>query len=126
MKYIALAYLILDMIGLAGASNAGGHLSHLGGAALGWYFASRLRNGHDITAGFSRLVDRIGGLFEKRSKMNVSYRRPMSDIEYDMDYNARKIKKQAELDRILEKVKRSGYDSLTKSEKKTLFDASKN
>ncbi len=122
LKYIALVYFILDLISLAALQNAGGHLSHIGGAAFGWYFASRLQKGKDVTLGFSRLVERIVGLFKKRHKMTVSYKRPISDLEY----NAQKLKKQAEIDRILEKIKKSGYNSLTKDEKKTLFDASKN
>jgi hypothetical protein len=43
-----------------------------------------------------------------------------------MEYNALKVQRQKEIDRILEKIKNSGYDSLTQTEKKTLFDASKN
>jgi membrane associated rhomboid family serine protease len=121
LKYIALVYFILDLISISAFKNIGGHISHIGGAAFGWYFATRLLKGKDITAGFSRLVDRLGSLFHKRSKMKVTYKRPVSDFEY----NAQKIKKQAELDRILEKIKRSGYDSLTKDEKKTLFEESK-
>jgi hypothetical protein len=42
----------------------------------------------------------------------------------DMEYNAQKVRRQKELDRILEKIKQSGYDSLSKEEKKTLFNAS--
>ncbi len=122
LKYIALVYFILDLISIASLQNAGGHLSHIGGAAFGWYFATRIKTGKDVTLGLSRLLERTEGLFKKRSKMTVTYKRPMTDLEY----NAQKIKKQAELDRILEKIKKSGYNSLTKDEKKTLFDASKN
>ena len=120
MKYIALIYFILDLISITALQNTGGHLAHIGGAAFGWYFASKLLKGKDITRGFSKMIDNIAGLFRKKTKMTVTYKRPMSDMEY----NARKVKKQAELDRILEKVKRSGYDSLTKKEKKTLFEES--
>ena len=122
LKYIALVYFILDLISIASLQNAGGHLSHIGGAAFGWYFASRLQRGKDVTVGFSRLIEKVSGIFKKRSKMTVTYKRPLTDLEY----NAQKIKKQAELDRILEKIKKSGYNSLSKEEKKTLFDASKN
>ena len=44
--------------------------------------------------------------------------------EEDMAYNARKKHNQEEIDAILDKIRRSGYDSLTKEEKKKLFDAS--
>ena len=42
-----------------------------------------------------------------------------------MEYNARKKQRQAEVDAILDKIRKSGYDSLTKEEKKRLFEASK-
>jgi len=122
LKYIALVYFIIDLISISALQNAGGHFSHIGGAAMGWYFAKQLLKGKDITRGFSNLTDKMAGLFGKKSKMSVTYKRPVSDMEY----NAQKRRRQAELDRILEKIKRSGYDSLTKQEKKTLFDASKN
>ena len=44
--------------------------------------------------------------------------------ETDQEYNARKRKNQEEIDAILDKIRKSGYDSLTKEEKKRLFDAS--
>ena len=42
-----------------------------------------------------------------------------------MDYNARRKQEEAEIDAILEKIRRSGYASLTAEEKKKLFEASK-
>lgn len=44
--------------------------------------------------------------------------------ESDWDYNARKQREQDEIDRILDKIRKSGYDSLTKEEKQRLFDSS--
>jgi membrane associated rhomboid family serine protease len=122
LKYIALVYFFLDLIGISAMSNTGGSLAHIGGAAFGWYFADRIMKGKDITIVFNNFIDKTVSLFKKKPKMTVSYKRPVSDI----DYNARKVKKQAELDRILEKIKKSGYDSLTKQEKKFLFEESKN
>ncbi len=122
LKYIALVYFLLDLISIAALQNTGGHLAHMGGAAFGWYYAVQLLKGKDITGSFNRLIDSIVRLFKRRSKMTVSYKRPVTDMEF----NAKKVNKQAGLDRILEKIKKSGYDSLTKQEKKTLFDASKN
>jgi hypothetical protein len=42
-----------------------------------------------------------------------------------MEYNAQKAERQKEVDRILDKITKSGYESLTKEEKKRLFEASK-
>ena len=46
--------------------------------------------------------------------------------ESDEEYNARKRQNQEEVDAILDKIRKSGYDSLTKEEKKKLFDQSRN
>jgi hypothetical protein len=53
--------------------------------------------------------------------MKVTHRR----TETDRDYNARKHQEQEVIDVILDKLKRSGYESLSDNEKKQLFDASK-
>ena len=57
----------------------------------------------------------------KKPKMKVNYGGRASDYEY----NARKKEQDDEVDRILDKLKKSGYSSLTTEEKKRLFDASK-
>lgn len=122
LKYIALGYFLLSLIEISALNNPGGNIAHIGGAALGWYFAVQLLKGKDITNGFNRFINRIATLFKRKSTLTVSYKRPVSDMEF----NAKKVARQAELDRILEKIKKSGYDSLTKQEKKTLFEESKN
>lgn len=120
LKYIALTYFVIDLISIPTLANTGGHLAHLGGALagilMGYYWARhgvRRSREPELTTIFS-------SLFTKKSKMKVTHRRPLTDMEY----NAIKTNRQREVDRILDKVKASGYDSLTKEEKKTLFDAS--
>ena len=125
IMYIAIAILIGDLISIRALDNTGGHLAHIGGALLGMHFASQAIKGKDITMRFNRFMDRIASLFSRKPKMKVTHsrsKRPMSD----MDYNASKRKKQSEIDRILDKIKTSGYDSLTKQEKDDLFNASEN
>lgn len=121
LKYMALAALILDLISIPALSNTGGHLTHIGGAAFGYFYGGSISSGRDVTLGFNRIMDRLATLFKPKSKLKVTYRRPVTDMEY----NKRKVDKQKEVDRILDKIKRSGYDSLSKEEKQTLFDASK-
>lgn len=121
LKYMALAALILDLISISSMSNTGGHLAHIGGAAFGYLYADWFSKGKDVTIGFNRAMDSIITLFKPKSKLTVTHRRPMSDLEF----NKRKLTDQQEVDRILEKIKASGYDSLTSQEKKTLFEASK-
>ncbi|SFE68861.1 rhomboid family protein [Thermophagus xiamenensis] len=121
LKYLALVAFLIDLVSIPGMANAGGHLAHIGGALVGLYYGWKLSEGKIKGNYFDRLASQVGGLFRKRSHMQVTYRRPLSDMEY----NAQKIRRQKELDRILEKIKNSGYDSLSKEEKETLFKASK-
>ncbi len=124
LKYIALVTIFIDAISIT-SSNAGGHLAHLGGALMGAIFALSLAKGKDITRTINTLVDGVVNLFKPRApKMKSSYN-PNARTETDTQYNARKKTEMAELDRILEKVKRGGYTGLSSEEKKKLFDASK-
>ncbi len=118
--YLALGTLLLDFLAIT-SSNAGGHIAHLGGAFFGIWFASRMKVGKDLTAPMNRLIDKVVNLGKRKPKMKVTYKR----AETDYDYNARKNKENADLDAILDKLKHSGYQSLSSEEKKKLFDASK-
>ena len=127
LKYIALIMVGIDMLMMT-SGNAGGHIAHLGGALGGLWFALSMRRGHDVTKWINFLIDKIVNLFswiskrpQKRPRMKVHY----NSREKDYDYNARKKAQSEEIDRILDKLKKSGYGSLTTDEKKSLFDASK-
>ncbi len=127
LKYIALFMVLSDML-LMTAGNAGGHIAHLGGALAGLWFAVELNKGRDVTRWINKLLDWGGNLFKGgarkqsgKSRMKVHYGTRKDDYEY----NARKKEKSEEIDRILDKLKKSGYDSLSADEKKSLFDASK-
>jgi len=120
IKHIALFFIATDILSIP-TGNAGGHIAHLGGAFYGWLFISQLRKGKDISSGFNALMDSFLGLFKKR-KMKVSYKntQKMSDKEY----NKTKKQNQTQLDGILDKIAKSGYDSLSKEEKEILFKSS--
>lgn len=120
--YIAWALFVFDIIALGNGSNLGGHIAHIGGAALGYFYAERFRKGKDITRGLNVLIDKIANLFKPKPKMRVTYK---NKKDADYDYNQRKHKEGEEIDRILDKIKQSGYSSLNDDEKKRLFDASK-
>lgn len=130
LKYFALIVVIIDMM-QATSYNAGGHIAHLGGAVAGIWFAASLKRGTDITAWINKCLDAITGLFSfkpRKPKMKIHYGEKAtsgSDRQKDYDYNARKKAQSDEIDRILDKLKKSGYESLTTEEKKSLFDASK-
>jgi len=118
IKYIAIIFVISDLLLIYNrSSNLGGHIAHIGGALFGFYYIKQLRKGIDISTRFNRLMDSFFALFKKRTKMKVSYKK----TETDMEYNARKVSEQKEIDRILDKIAKSGYESLSKNEKEQLF-----
>lgn len=118
--YLALFTFVIDLLAIT-SDNAGGHIAHIGGALFGIWFASRIRKGKDLTAPMNRMIDWFVNLGKPKPKMRVTYKRK----ETDYDYNARKHQETTDLDAILDKLKRSGYESLSSEEKKKLFDASK-
>ena len=120
LKYITIVAVLISFFGIT-SSNAGGELAHLGGALYGYFFIVSLRRGKDHTRNFNRLMDAISNIFKPRKlkvKHTANAGRKMSDAEY----NVQKAKKMADVDRILDKIKTSGYGSLTPEEKKKLFD----
>lgn len=120
MKHLALVSLLIYVIGIA-SSNAGGNLAHIGGAFLGFIFVLAYRKGTDITRWLSSLIDVFVKLFKPKQRIQVSYRGKNDDLEY----NRQKNLKQDEINRVLDKISKSGYDSLTKEEKELLFKMGK-
>jgi membrane associated rhomboid family serine protease len=118
LKYIAIFMVALDIIGMAG-SNAGGHIAHLGGALFGYLFIYFQKQNVNLVKPVEWFIDAFTGSpsTKRRKKMKVEYTKTSDDYEY----NRIKAEKQAEIDRILDKISKGGYDSLTAEEKKTLF-----
>ena len=121
LKYIAVFFILTSFFGIT-SNNGGGQLAHLGGALAGYLFIVSLRQGKDLTKGISSILDAIYNLFRPRKmriRPNPNRRKaPMSDAEF----NANKARKMAEIDKILDKIKSSGYESLSTEEKKRLFE----
>ncbi|MFO8236053.1 MAG: rhomboid family intramembrane serine protease [Bacteroidales bacterium] len=118
LKYIAIVSIALDILSIAG-SNAGGHIAHLGGALFGYLYIAQYRKGKNLTYGFDRFMDSVFSLFKPKPKIRVTYKKPKTDIEY----NKEKVKKQERINKILDKISKHGYESLTKEEKELLFRA---
>ena len=119
LKYLALVMFILTSI-IDFSVNSGGKIAHIGGALLGYFYAMNYRKGRDLGKGINRVIDSLVTLFKPRKKLKVTYKK--STTEYD--YNTQKVERQAEINIILEKISKGGYDSLTKSEKDLLFKES--
>lgn len=124
LKYLALGVIVIDLLSMQDG-NAGGHIGHLGGALFGFIYASQIKKGKDISRGFNKIMDWVFSLFKRRSKLKVEYKRPSGKPETDFDFNKRKAGEQKEVDHILEKISKSGYDALSKKEKEILFRSSK-
>lgn len=128
LKYVALIMILMSFMLLA-SDNAGGNFAHLGGALAGYCFALALNKGTDITSWINKALDALSSLFDKKTWVRMK-KKPKMEVHYnrdprDYEYNANKRAQSDEVDRILDKLKKSGYDSLTTEEKKSLFDASK-
>lgn len=125
LKYVALFAVVMDLLFVT-SGNGGGHIAHLGGALAGWCFAASLRKGTDVTKWINQVFDVLsGGIRFKPSPKKPKMKAEKGGRAADYDYNARKKQQSEEIDRILDKLKKSGYASLTTEEKKRLFDASK-
>lgn len=124
--YIGVFFVLVDLIQIPSGGNAGGHLAHLGGALLGYVYARQLIKGRDIGEGFTKMLENLEGIFKKKEKkapLKTVYRRAkgksVTSVNYDRESKQRKI------DTILDKISKSGYESLSKTEKDFLFKAGK-
>lgn len=116
IKYIAIGIFILTSV-LDFSVNTGGKLAHLGGALLGFFYTLNLRRGRDLGKGINSVLDYFVTLFKPRKKFRVTYKKPVTDYEY----NKAKAEHQHRINEILDKISKGGYDSLTKEEKELLF-----
>ncbi|PWJ56667.1 membrane associated rhomboid family serine protease [Dyadobacter jejuensis] len=128
IKFIALFYIILSLAQTIGP-NAGGNLAHLGGALIGFIFIKMLQNGTDLGRPIYAAMDFYSNLFKKKPTMKVTYRQkqvhrtPNVYAETSASPSV-EAPNQGEIDHILDKIGKSGYESLTKEEKQKLFKAS--
>ena len=122
LRYLGIAFLLLDIVQIP-YGNAGGHLAHLGGAILGFYYVKQLKNGKDIGKPFKNFIDKIINIFLRKPKMRTVYNREKSQKINKKVSDAGE--KQKRIDRILDKISISGYESLTQAEKDFLFKVGK-
>ena len=122
-------FVILDLIRLSGGGdNIGGYIAHLGGATLGYIYGRQLLNGRDIASGFTHFLEGLGRAFTpkaKRAPFKKVYKNPSKSSRKRKAATNDKSEKQKKIDEILDKISKSGYDSLTKEEKDFLFQAGK-
>jgi membrane associated rhomboid family serine protease len=130
--YLAIGVLLLDLIAIT-SDNAGGHIAHIGGALLGICYAGLYEKRIDLTFYKKRMI----GFFTRKPSFKVHRERVDKQSPYhggqqyggrpetDDEYLRRKNEENRIIDDILDKLKHSGYESLSAEEKKQLFNASK-
>ncbi|WP_313375449.1 rhomboid family intramembrane serine protease [Chishuiella sp.] len=126
LQYVGYLFIAFDVYNIIINNNAGGSISHLGGAFFGYLYMKQFEKGNDFLGNF---IFKIENLFKKTENKSTfkTYKNKSSDFsstsvpKNDYDYNHQKIEKQKKIDNILDKISRSGYESLSKEEKDFLF-----
>ncbi len=127
ISYIAAGYVLLSLFAIKD-ENPGGNLAHLGGALMGFVFIWQLRKGYDWGAPFYRLSDWVTSIAKPAPKKVKTYKSTYVTVNQGQQVAepASDHITQEEIDRILDKISLTGYDSLSKKEKQTLFKYSQN
>lgn len=124
IKWIALVMIVIDLISIP-ASNAGGHIAHLGGALFGFIFIRQMQRGRDLSSGLNWLFDKMANLFQPKSHLKVTYKTREKTFRSSPAKSAQNTSKQERLDSILDKIAQAGYENLSKEDKDFLFSVSK-
>ena len=106
LKWMALVLLLIDLISIA-QNNPGGHIAHLGGALFGFLYIKQIYN--------TTFIDKLVSVFKPKSKLKIHHKSGGKNAQPT----------EQEIDKILDKISKSGYDSLTKTEREILYKASK-
>lgn len=127
-KWLVVFYVAIELLSSLSMKGDGvAHMAHLGGMLFG-YLLIRYWNNHPERyynpMGARNFFDGLKRGFDRFKGSRGQTREGGNARETDWEYNARKKARQEEVDAILDKIRKSGYDSLTKEEKKRLFDSS--
>jgi len=128
MIIIAGVFILLDILRMGSMDNVA-HFAHLGGIAFGILSIQKIHSKNNIINWTQTTVKNIKKSLKGEPRLKVKKggtKKTKYDTASDEDYNRFKKERQKEIDAILDKISKSGYDSLTKKEKQILFDQSKN
>ena len=131
-KWLIVGYVAIELFSaMSGPGDGVAHMAHLGGMLFGFLLIRYWQKHSDSSGRFGRsngmeFFDNMKRKFEERQRNSRMKAEPTNPgRETDEEYNARQRQNQEEIDAILDKIRKSGYDSLTKEEKQKLFDQSK-
>lgn len=122
---LTVIFVIIDLATIPSGSNTGGHIAHLSGAAMGYFFIFLVRRGIDLSDGINRFFDWIGNLFNpdrprrgRNMKTELFYRSKAKPFKKTPNLTQQKV------DEILDKINQKGYHFLSDEEKELLKRAS--
>ena len=121
LRYIAIFSVLVDLLNIP-SSNAGGRIAHLGGALAGFLFIKYLYTNNTFTNFIHSVSSFFKNIFKQKPTLTVHHK---SDFRIKQQPVNTSKPNQADVDAILEKISKSGYESLTAKEKELLFRASK-
>ena len=132
-KWLIVGYIAIELFSaMTGPGDGVAHMAHLGGMLFGFLLIRYWQKHPNSSQSFGRsrgqeFFENMKRRYDQRQQQNNRMKAEQTDPrrESDEEYNARKRKNQEEVDAILDKIRKSGYDSLTKEEKKKLFDQSR-
>ena len=132
-KWLIVGYIAIELFSaMSGPGDGVAHMAHLGGMLFGFLLIRYWQKHPDSSSSFGRsrgqeFFDNLKRKYDARQGQQHMKAEHTSDVhrETDEEYNVRQRKNQEEIDAILDKIRKSGYDSLTKEEKKKLFDQSR-
>ena len=139
-KYFVVGYAVIELLSAFFSNGNIAHFAHLGGMLFGLILILHWRKKDNRGSGFQgwdtwqprkrsffmKLKDNVRKFFSRQPKMDVNQGgKQFKDRGADYDYNMKNKAQQERIDQILEKIRRSGYESLTADEKRELFNNSR-
>lgn len=130
-KWLIVGYVVIELFSaMSGPGDGVAHMAHLGGMLFGFLLIRYWQHHPDSSQRYERdfgssLFGNMKRKFEESHRReSIKAERTQNFRETDAEYNARQQRNQEEIDAILDKIRKSGYNSLTKEEKKKLFEQS--
>ena len=124
LKYIGVLVVLLDVLMLLDKTNPGGGFAHLGGVFIGYLYATKVKTGNDfgaiITNGWNKFTTK-----KQKSPLKTVHKSKTAQRREHKTVFQKNREQQEKIDAILDKIKESGYESLSKSEKQFLFEVGK-
>ena len=118
-KYL-ITFLILIEFMAVGDMSVVAHLAHLGGALLGFIYTKQLEKGTDIGKWFENMINYLTNMFKPKQKSHLKTVHKKTNINRKPTHKE-SDEKQRQINKILDKIGTSGYESLNKEEKDFLF-----